>query len=79
MLVNFGLVLVILAWVYQLFKVMSGSRQIDPVFVGIYVLGVVILTYDGIVGQLTTMAALNLLSAVAAGGVLVFLLSKKQQ
>lgn len=78
MLVNIGLILVLLAWIYQLFKVMSGNKQIQSIFVGLYVLGVVLLTYDGIIGQLTTMAALNLLSAVAAGGVLVFLLSKKE-
>lgn len=77
--VIFGLTLIVLSWAYQLVKMLSGNREIQPVFVGLYALGAVFLTYDGIASQLTTMAALNLLSAVVAGSVLVFLLSKKSQ
>ncbi|MFH0906552.1 MAG: hypothetical protein V1824_04410 [archaeon] len=65
-----GLVLIILAWIAELFK-MGELKQIRPCFIALYILGVVFLVIDGFSSNLTTLAILNLITGVIALIVLI--------
>lgn len=68
-----GLVCVVLAWGYQLVRLMQGSTRIQTVFVALYALGVLILVIDGFSAGFISGTVLNLASLVLALGVLVLL------
>lgn len=55
---TWGLVLILLGWVFQLFKSMRGSKQINSTFLVLYALGTLMLSVDGIGGGNITISAL---------------------
>ncbi|MGI5826408.1 MAG: hypothetical protein ACOX50_03275 [Patescibacteria group bacterium] len=63
-----GLLIISLAWFYQLF---FPKKQIQPIFVGVYSLGVVFLIIDGFLSGAMTIAIFNILTLAPA--VLLFL------
>jgi hypothetical protein len=63
-----SLVIISLAWFYQLF---SSKKQIQPVFVGAYALGVAFLIIDGFLSGAMSIAIFNILTLAPA--VLLFL------
>jgi len=65
----------VVAWIYQLIKVLQGESKIQKIFVGGYALGVLFLVIDGYKSGSLMMASLNLIALVLAFFVLV--LSKK--
>jgi hypothetical protein len=77
MLTNFGLSLIILAWVLQFGKMLVSKKEVWPAFVVIYALGVILLVVDGFLSGLTTLAILNLVSFVAALAVFFVSLRKR--
>ena len=64
-----GLGIVTLSWVLE-FLLMGKKKKISPVFVGVYILGVGFLIYDGFTTQANLLAVANLVSLVVAGIVL---------
>jgi hypothetical protein len=62
-----GLLLVIGGWIYQF---ASKGNDIKAGFVLAYAAGVVLLVIDGFQNDMTTLAALNLISLVSAVAVL---------
>ena len=71
-----GLGLVVLAWAYQLLKVIGGSRTIQTAFVGLYAVGVLLLVADGIMAEFTELALLNLMSLAIAVIICFFLIRR---
>lgn len=63
-----GLIIISLAWFYQWF---SAKKQIQPIFVGVYSLGVVFLIIDGFLSGAMTIGIFNVFTLVPA--VLLFL------
>jgi len=68
-----GLALIIVSWIIQF---INKSKEISPIFVGVYALGVVLLAIDGFTGGLIELAVLNVVSGVVSLGVLVKLIKK---
>ncbi|MDD3662199.1 MAG: hypothetical protein PHG63_04005 [Candidatus Dojkabacteria bacterium] len=64
---HIGLLFVILGWGYQLF---SKGNALKPAFILIYSAGVVLLTVDGFMNDMTTLAVLNGVSLLTALAVL---------
>jgi len=67
-----GLIIVIIAWALE-FLFMGKKKKISPIFIGVYIIGVGILVYDGFTSQTpqgTLLAVANLVSLVVAGIVL---------
>jgi hypothetical protein len=65
-----GLVIIALAWFYQLVS-FSKKKHIQPLFVGVYCLGVVFLIIDGFLSGATVIALGNIVTLVPAA--LIFL------
>ena len=70
-----GLSIVIIGWLVQLVK-MKKDKKINKYFVMLYVLGVLILVYDGFASGLTNLAIANLVSLVVSSLVLVKVMKK---
>ena len=70
-----GLLLVIFGWLIQLIK-MKKDLKINPYFVGLYSLGILILVYDGFSSGLNNLAIANLISLIISAIVLVKILKK---
>jgi len=64
-----GLGVIVIAWVLEFFF-MGKKKKISPIFMGVYILGVGILVYDGFTSENTWLAVANLVSLVVAGIVL---------
>ena len=64
-----GLGIIVLSWILEFFF-MGKRKKISPIFIGIYILGVGILVYDGFTSDAIEMGIANLLSLVAAAIVL---------
>jgi len=64
-----GLFVIVAAWITEFF-LMGKRRKISPVFMGVYIIGVGILVYDGFTNDAVEMAIANLISMVVAGIVL---------
>jgi hypothetical protein len=64
-----GLAVIVIAWVAEFFF-MGKRKKISPVFIGIYILGVGILVYDGFTSDAIEMGIANLLSLIVAAVVL---------
>jgi hypothetical protein len=64
-----GLFVVIAAWIVEFF-LMGKKKKINPIFIGVYILGVGILVYDGFISGSVEIAIANLISLVIAGIVL---------
>lgn len=65
MLTSIGLTAIALGWFYQLFKLKRG-KAISPVFVVVYIIGVVLLITDAVRSDLIELAGLNALSLAAS-------------
>jgi hypothetical protein len=64
-----GLFVIIAAWIAEFF-LMKKRKKISPIFIGVYILGVGILVYDGFTSDAIDLAIANLISLVVAGIVL---------
>jgi len=64
-----GLGVIVAAWISEFF-LMGKKKKISPIFIGIYILGVGILIYDGFVSGAKELAVANLVSCIAAAVVL---------
>ncbi|MEK7543202.1 MAG: hypothetical protein AAB503_02775 [Patescibacteria group bacterium] len=65
MLTNLGLIIIFFGWMYQLFR-LKRSKALSPVFVVIYIIGVIMLIADGLQSGLIELAGLNTLTLAAA-------------
>lgn len=75
MISEIGLAVIVIAWVIELFT-LRKKKSVNPAFVGFYMLGVVILIYDGFASGLNSLAIANLASLAVSGAVLVKTLKK---
>ncbi len=75
MLVGFGLIA--LAWVIQLVSIARGDRTIQPLFIGVYVVGVVILVASDVIAGVVDVAYAELVTIVASVLTLITLLVVK--
>jgi hypothetical protein len=64
-----GLFVIIAAWIVEFF-LMGKKKKMNPIFIGVYILGVGILVYDGFTSGAVELAIANLISLVVAGIVL---------
>jgi len=64
-----GLGIIVVAWILEFFF-MGKRKKISPIFIGVYIIGVGILVYDGFISNSIEMGITNLLSLVAAAVVL---------
>lgn len=64
-----GLSVIIVSWILEFFF-MGKRKKISPVFIGVYIIGVGILVYDGFTSEAIDLGIANLLSLVAAAIVL---------
>jgi hypothetical protein len=59
-----GLAIIAAAWAIQLTLILQKKREINRNFVGLYTIGVVVLTIGGSDRGLTFMAILNIMTAI---------------
>jgi hypothetical protein len=64
-----GLFVIVSAWIAEFF-LMGKRKKISPIFVGVYIVGVGILVYDGFTSEAIELAIANLISLAVAGIVL---------
>lgn len=64
-----GLSVIVLSWVLEFF-LMGKKKKISPIFIGIYIIGVGILVYDGFTTKNNLLAIANLVSLVVSAIVL---------
>lgn len=64
-----GLSIIVLAWVIEFFF-MGKRKKISPIFIGVYILGVGVLVYDGFTSKEIELAIANLLSSLVAAVVM---------
>lgn len=64
-----GLFVIIAAWIVEFF-LMNKRKKISPIFIGVYIIGVGVLVYDGFTSGTIDLAIANLISLVVAGIVL---------
>jgi hypothetical protein len=64
-----GLFVIIAAWIVEFF-LMNKRKKISPIFIGVYIIGVGVLVYDGFTSDAIDLAIANLISLVVAGIVL---------
>lgn len=64
-----GLGVIIAAWITEFF-LMGKKKKISSIFIGIYIIGVGILVYDGFSSGMKELAVANLISSIVAGIVL---------
>ena len=77
MLTTIGLTIICFAWVYQL-HLLTNKKDVllSSKFVGIYVLGVLLLVVDGFTSTVTSVSWLNFFSFIISAGVLYMLWKK---
>jgi len=75
-LANGGLVLVAIAWLIQLIQILRGFKNINPVFILLYIIGVSTLAY-GIYLQTNTVSYFELSTIIMAAIVFIAVLGKK--
>jgi hypothetical protein len=73
-----GLIIIIIAWIVQL-VLLKRSRELTPLFIIIYSVGVLVLVIDGFVTKLYDLAFLNLASMLVAIAVLVHINLKNKK
>lgn len=76
-LTNIGLIIIVLAWVYQFFVSLKRGRSLSINFIIIYSVGVLLLVIDGFKTGLITLAIINLISLIVALLVLSININKK--
>jgi len=64
-----GLAVIVVAWVLEFF-LMGKKKKINPIFIGVYIIGVGILVYDGFTSNSIELGIANLVSLVFAAIVL---------
>lgn len=64
-----GLGIIVASWISEFF-LMGKKKIISPIFIGIYILGVGFLVYDGFTSDNEILAVANLISLVVSGIVL---------
>jgi hypothetical protein len=74
---NFGLFLIVLGWAYQAWSLLKGSKLIQPIFIGLYALGVLFLVFGVPNADVTNFISLDGLSLIIALMVLVLAIKKK--
>jgi hypothetical protein len=74
-----GLCIISLGWLIQLFFISRGKSSISPIFVGVYIAGVVLLIVDSFNSGLTSLALANLASLFLAVAVLLVLNKRSVQ
>jgi hypothetical protein len=75
MLAGFGLIA--LAWIIQLACIVRGNRSVQPLFIGVYLVGVVILATSDVIEGVVDIAYAELVTIIASLLVLVALLVTK--
>lgn len=75
MLVGFGLIA--LAWIIQLVYIVRGNRNVQPSFISVYILGVIILAASDVMGGVVDIAYAELVTIIASLLTLVALLIVK--
>jgi hypothetical protein len=64
-----GFAVIIISWILEFFF-MGKRKKINPIFIGVYILGVGIMVYDGFTSGAYEIAVANLISCVVAGVVM---------
>ncbi len=75
MLAGFGLIA--LAWVIQLVYIARGDKSIQPLFIGVYIVGVVVLAASDVVAGVVDIAYAELVTIAASVLTLIALLAVK--
>ncbi|MFZ0925668.1 MAG: hypothetical protein WCE82_02355 [Halobacteriota archaeon] len=75
MLAGFGLIA--LGWIVQFVYIVRGSRDVQPLFIGVYILGVIILTASDVMGGVVDTAYAELVTIIASLLTLVALFVSK--
>lgn len=78
MLTSIGLVVIFLGWMYQLFC-LKRSKMLSPIFVVVYIIGVIMLIADGLRSGLIELAGLNTLTLAAALAVFLTITKEKNK
>jgi chromate transport protein ChrA len=78
MLTTIGLVLVSLAWIFQVYQVFKGKKEIQKTFLGLYILGVVFLVINGF-NLGSNGSWFDLLTIILAGLVFIKISNKPKQ
>ena len=67
---DMGLLVIVIAWVYQWNAMRAGKRQLEPVFALLYGIGVLMLIIsDGLSGTYAVSSILHVLTLLVAAGV----------
>ncbi len=77
MLAGFGLIA--LGWVIQLIYIIRGNRSVQPLFIGVYILGVVALAASDVIAGAVDIAYAEVVTIGASVLTLVALLATKQK
>ena len=64
MLAGFGLIA--LAWIIQLFYITRGNRSVQPLFIGVYIFGVIILVASDVMGGDVNITYAELVTIIAS-------------
>jgi len=75
MLVGFGLIA--LAWIVQLFYIVRGNREVQPLFIGVYIVGVIVLAASDVIGGAVDIAYAELVTIIVSLLTLVAILVTK--
>jgi hypothetical protein len=75
MLTGFGLIA--LAWIIQLFYITRGNRSVQPLFIGVYIVGVIILSASDVIGGDVNIAYAELVTVITSLLTLMALLVTK--
>ena len=74
-----GFSLIALAWVIQLLYILRGNRNVQPLFIGVYIVGVIILSVEAVMGGFLESAYAELVTVIASLLTLLVLLVTKPQ
>ncbi len=72
-----GLGLIIIGWLVQLYHLFKGTKEIQPLFLGLYIIGVGLLIYSDAASGITTAAIFEAGTLLGAVLVLAKLLMSK--
>ncbi|MFZ0924984.1 MAG: hypothetical protein WCE82_03340 [Halobacteriota archaeon] len=75
MLVGFGLIA--LGWIIQFVYIVRGNRNVQPLFIGVYIVGVIILAASDVMGGAADIAYAELVAIIASLLALVALVTTK--
>ncbi|MFZ2038864.1 MAG: hypothetical protein WAV11_02920 [Minisyncoccia bacterium] len=75
--INLGLFLIVLGWAYQTWFLYKGNKQIQPIFIGTYALGVLFLVFGAPNAGVASLASLDGLSLIIAIFALILVIRKK--